>query len=109
MKLSVKLITGFFVVALLVGLVGFFGITSNNTIQKSNQIGIEIEELINLQDHLLLLVLQLIETKNLDDHSGIKSNFENIRAEFDILHEKNDEVVHDLLGKTVVHLFYLFV
>ena len=41
MKISVKLIIGFLIVALLVGFVGFFGITSNNTTQKNNQIEID--------------------------------------------------------------------
>jgi len=93
MKLNVKLIISFFVVALLVGFVGFFGITSNNTIQKNNQIGQEIRDLMEELDDILRDVLQLIGTENLDDYLEIKSNIENTRIEFDILHEKNDKII----------------
>jgi len=97
MKLGVKLITGFFVVALLVGFVGFFGITSNNTIQKNNEIAIELIELENLLDDSLVQILQLIETQNIDDYNTVKSDFESIRAEFDVLHEKHDEIIDRLV------------
>ena len=88
MKLGVKLISGFFVVALLVGFVGFFGINSNNTIQKNNQIGLEIREIIGLLDHSFIGVLELVETENIDDYLMVKSDIETIRTEFDVLHEK---------------------
>jgi len=96
MKLNVKLIISFFVVALLVGFVGFFGIISNNIIKKNNQIVIELIELENLLDDSLVQILQLVETQNIDDYNTIKSNFESIRAEFDVLHEKNDEIIDEL-------------
>jgi len=96
MKISVKLISAFFVVALLVGFVGIFGITSNNTIQKNDEIGQEIRELMEELDDLLQGILQLIKTENLDDYNELKSNIENTRKDFDILHEKNYEIIHDI-------------
>ena len=100
MKISVKLIGGFFVVALLVGFVGFFGIVSINNIQENNQIGKEITEHMELLSKSLVHVLQLIETENLDDYYSIKSNIENIRKEFDQFHEKNEKNLQDFGIKT---------
>jgi len=98
MKLGVKLITGFLLVAFLVGFVGIFGIASNNTIQKNNKIGREVIELINLLDRSLVQALLLIETRNLDDYRKIKSNVENIRKDFDRVHEKREEFLHSIKG-----------
>lgn len=98
MKIGVKLIIGFFVVALLVGFVGFFGINSSKIIQENNQVELEVRRLANLLDHLLIQVLQLIKTDNIDDYQNIKSNIENIRKEFDILHEEIDSFLHGFGG-----------
>jgi len=97
MKLGVKLIAGFFIISLLLVFVGYFGITSNNTIQKDNQIGQEIRELMEELDDLFIDILQLIKTENLDDYRKIKSNIENTRKEFDVLHEKNDQTIHNIV------------
>ena len=99
MKIGVKLIVGFLVVTLLMGFViGIFSITSINTIQKNNQIGKEITGHIDLLDRSLIQLLQLIETEKLDDYYSIKSSIENIIKEFDILHVKGKEYIHEFKG-----------
>jgi len=100
MRIGIKLILGFLIVALLVGFVGLFGITSNNTIQKNNQIALEMRELMEELDDLFIDTLLLIETENLDDYQRIKSSFENTRIEFDVLHGKNNEIITNLIGES---------
>jgi len=92
-KLNIKLTSGFLFIAFLIVFVGFFGIFTNTTIQKNNEIVIELIELENLLDDSLVQVLQLIGTENLNDYNEVKSNIENIRKEFDVLHEKHDETI----------------
>jgi len=85
-------------VALLVGFVGIFGITSNATIVKNNESGIEVGELLSLVNRLLIQVLQLIETQTLDEYRDIKSSIETTRKDFDVLHRKSDELIHSIKG-----------
>lgn len=99
-KISTRLIGGFLIVAFLVGFVGIWGINANRILQKNSQIAMEIIELENLLDHSLIQVLQLIGTQTVDDHRDIKSNIENLRRDFDILHQKNDEFIHRLDMRT---------
>ncbi|MFH1668448.1 MAG: HAMP domain-containing protein [Candidatus Woesearchaeota archaeon] len=104
MKISAKLIAGFFVLSLLLGFVGYFGITSVNSIQENNHITTEIIELTDLLDSSLIQVLRLVETETLDDHNNIKSKIEDIRIEFDILHEKKHvKNIEDLMDKVGFH------
>jgi len=98
-KISTRLVVGFLLVALLVGFVGIFAIRSNSTIQKNNEIEIEIRELMESLDDLLRGSLQLIGTQTLDDYREIKSGIEGARKNFDILHKRNDEIRHTLGSK----------
>lgn len=91
MKLGIKLISGFLAVALLVGFVGIFGVISNNTLQENNEIGMEVAEMMNLLDHSLIEILKLITTENLDDYYADKSEIEDFRKEYGVLHEKLHE------------------
>ena len=95
LKIGPKLIIGFLSVALLVGFVGVLGITSTTTIQKNNEVETDIRDIMELLDDLLRGFLQLIETQNLDDYSGIKSSVETTRKEFDVLHKKV-ELIHNI-------------
>lgn len=94
LKISSKLIIGFLTVALLVGVVGVFAISSNKTIQKNNEIRLGLIELTNILDHSLIQTLALIESQDLDEYKKIKTNIENLRKDFDVLHEKNDKILH---------------
>jgi len=96
LKIGPKLISGFLSVALLVGFVGIFGVTSNSTIQKNNEVEAGIRDLMELLDDLLINSSQLIGTQNLADYSDIKSSIEITRKDFDVLHGKNDELVHNI-------------
>ena len=94
MKISIKLTASFLIITLLVVFVGYFGFTSSNTIQKNNQIVMELVELENILDHSLVQVLQLIETQTFDSYYATKSNIEDLRKEFDMVHEKNEGIIH---------------
>ncbi len=95
MKINVKLIAGFLAIALLVLFVGYFGIRSTSTIQKNNKVVIGLLELENLLDDSLIRILELIETKSLEDYYLHKSYTEDLRKEFDMVYEKNYEIILD--------------
>jgi diguanylate cyclase (GGDEF)-like protein/PAS domain S-box-containing protein len=100
MKLGTKLTGGFLTVALFIGAVGVLSLMSNNIVQKNNQLGSEVRELVGLLDHSLIHLLQLVETESADDYYLQKSHLENERKDFDALnkklHEENKKELQDL-------------
>ena len=91
MKIGNKLIIGFAVIASLVGLVGIFSVISHNNIQTNSKIITEVLELGILLDESLVKLLALNQTENIKDYVREKSDYEQIRAEFDALFKKLDE------------------
>jgi len=90
-KIGNKLIIGFMVIASLVGLVGIFSVISHNNIQTNSKIITEVLELGILLDESLVKLLALNQTENIKDYVREKSDYEQIRAEFDALFKKLDE------------------
>ena len=91
MKIGNKLIIGFAVIASLVGLVGIFSVISHNNIQTNSKIIAEVLELGILLDESLIELLALNQTENIKDYVREKSDYEQIRAEFDALFKKLEE------------------
>ncbi len=96
MRIGIKLIISFLLITFLLIFVGIFGFTTSNTIQKNDQVVIEIIEIEKLLDDSLVQVLQLIETHDLDEYYRMRSEIEQIRIEFDSLYKKNKELINSL-------------
>ena len=78
-------------VAFLVVLVGIFSLNLYNTIQRNNKIVREVLEIGILLDESLIELLELTQTENIEDYLKEKSDYEQIRAEFDALNKKAHE------------------
>ncbi|MFH1615506.1 MAG: ATP-binding protein [Planctomycetota bacterium] len=97
MKIGNKLIIGFLVIASLVGFVGIFSAISHNNIQANNEIVTKVLELDTLIDESLVKLLALIQTGAVEDYIREKTDYEEIRAEFDSLFKQlNNEYAKKL-------------
>ncbi|GAF69506.1 unnamed protein product, partial [marine sediment metagenome] len=97
MKIGKKLITGFMIVASLVGFVGVFSEISHNSIQTNSKIITKVIELDTLLDESLVKLLALVQTENVEDYIREKSDYEEIRTKFDALFKQlNNEYAKKL-------------
>ncbi|MBL7107597.1 MAG: HAMP domain-containing protein [Phycisphaerae bacterium] len=85
MKIGNKLIIGFMVIASLVGFVGIFSAISHNNIQTNNEIITEVLELDIILDDSVIKLLALVQVETVEDYIREKTDYEQIRAEFDLL------------------------
>ena len=104
MKIGKKLIIGFMAIASLVGLVGIFSALSHNNIQANSRITTEVLELRILVNKSLVELLALNQTENIKDYVRAKSDYEQIRAEFDALFRKLGEEIEKRLQVLGINL-----
>ena len=97
MKIGNKLIIGFMAVASLVGFVGIFSAISHNKIQNNNEIVTKVLKLDTLLNESLVKLLALIQAENIENYVREKLDYEQIRAEFDLLFKQlNNSIVISL-------------
>ncbi|MBN2272673.1 MAG: PAS domain-containing protein [Sedimentisphaerales bacterium] len=83
MTISGKLILGFMAIASLVGCVGIFSAISYNNIYANNSIVTTVIELNALLDESMVKLLSLIQAKDTSDYIREKTDYEELRAQYD--------------------------
>jgi len=91
MRVGTRLTSGFLLITLLMGFIGYMANNSTKLIQQNNQIESNERKLTALLDRSLVLILQLIETKNLSEYNRMKLGLEDTRKEFDLLNKETKQ------------------
>ena len=99
MRIGTRLIGGFFVIAALVLFVGILGAISNSRLQESHRVATQITKFVGLSDTMVIQLLQLIQTEDLDDFHVMRLSARSTKKELGALQETMHAEHEDHLQK----------